>query len=165
MINRLVEAGYSFQHPAVLNDFDVEALLQIERDAFPIDYYNKEQLLEEYEKNPLLFIVSRDKTNTPVGYISGDIKGIIGSIVSIAVRKDLRSLGIGSCLNRLMVDYLESMGTQTLQVHTREDNQGSVRLFERFGFAITDRVEGYYRDGSPALVMKTLMSSTSEITG
>lgn len=154
MIDRLVEAGLSFQHPAVLNDLDVDRLLVIERNAFPIDFYNREQLLEEYLADPRMFIVARDREVMSVGYVSGDIKESIGSIVSVAVDPSLRGQGIGSCLTRLMMDHLTNCGVKLIEAHTREDNKGSIRLLGNFGFVIQNRVESYYRDGSSALLLR-----------
>lgn len=151
MIDHLCEVRYSFQHPANLSETDIEVLLAIEQDAFPIDFYNREQLLEEYQGDPWLFIVTRDKNNNPVGYVSGSIRDKIGDIVSIAVEKSLRGQGIGSCLTGLMIDYLRVRGAQRFEAHTRVDNMVSIRLFSKFGFVVVDRIEDYYRDRSPAL--------------
>ena len=152
MIDRLHEIGYSFQQPAVINDSDVETLLGIENEAFPTDSYNRDQLLEEYKKDPMLFIVARDVNKVPVGYVSAYIRDTTGCIVSIAVERNLRGSGIGSCLNSLMVDYLKSIGARLIKAHVKETNQGSIRFFERFGFVVVDRVEDYYQVGSSALI-------------
>lgn len=153
MIDRLHEIGYSFQQPAVINDSDIKTLLGIENEAFSTDSYNRDQLLEEYQKDPMLFIVARDANRVPVGYVSANIKDTTGRIVSIAVERSLRGLGIGNCLNGLMVDYLKSKGARLIKAHTRETNQGSIRFFERVGFVVVGRVENYYQVGSAALDM------------
>src|SRR5690348_9297608 len=104
---------FSFEHPAILKESDVDTLLVIEQEAFPIDCYNREQLLEEYEKDPMLFIVSRNRDQIPVGYVSGNLEEQVGTVVSLAVDRRVRKMGIGNRLCGLMIDYLIDSGVNS----------------------------------------------------
>jgi [ribosomal protein S18]-alanine N-acetyltransferase len=151
MIDCLREAGYTFEHPAHLNESDIDTLMVIEEEAFPVDHYTRAQLLEEYEQDPGLFIVARNRVCNPVGYVSGAIDTEVGIVMSVAVKRDVRGFGIGSGLVGLMTDYLKSKGAQRLEAYARVDNVVSALVLGRFGFVVVDRVEDYYKDNSPAL--------------
>lgn len=159
MIDRLREFGYSFEQPPNLDDSDIAALLIIERESFPIDYYTREQLLEEYEVNPWLFVVARDSNNNSIGYTSGNLRGETGELVSVAVERSLRGIGIGSSLTSLLIEYLEGRGAKNLEAHTRIDNEPSLRMLNRFGFTVVSQIDDYYRDNSPSLLLRRAVIS------
>jgi ribosomal protein S18 acetylase RimI-like enzyme len=72
------------------------------------------------------------------------------NIVSIAVHPDHRGLGMGEALVRHVLSTAEMRCCTHVKLHVREDNIAAQNLYLKTGFAVYDRVPGYY-DGLPSL--------------
>jgi len=68
-------------------------------------------------------------------------------ILTLAVRPNVRRLGIGACLVR------ESMKDYSVFLEVSVLNKGALRLYKRCGFSEVGRRASYYADGSGALVL------------
>jgi ribosomal-protein-alanine N-acetyltransferase len=91
-----------------------------------------------------------------VGFIVADVLREggeqLGHVKDIAVHPDRRGQGVGSTLLEAGLAAIEPDVTRsTLEV--RATNDRAKRLYQRFGFRVTERDPGYYRDGEDALVM------------
>jgi len=123
------------------------------------DYFY-ESLLEEL---PEAFVVA-EISGKIVGYImckmehgfSNFIKlGFVkkGHVVSIAVINEHRSKGFGSALVNESIKGVKIRQCSELYLEVRCSNNDAVRLYEKLGFSIIQRLKAYYRDGEDAYVM------------
>src|SRR3989344_6552453 len=85
---------------------DLPSLVKLEKAAFPVDYWVKEDFLEELELDPDCLMVIRDKGRV-IGYVHSEIRRVrgkngqiqrIGEIGSIAVDKNYRGKKLGEKL-------------------------------------------------------------------
>ena len=123
------------------------------------DYFY-ESLLEEL---PEAFIVA-EISGKMVGYIMCKIEhgfsnfkklGFVkkGHVVSVAVIDEHRRKGYGSVLVDEAVKGVKTIQGSELYLEVRCSNNDAVRLYEKLGFSIIQRLKAYYRDGEDAYVM------------
>jgi len=128
----------------LIRDFelkDLREILEIEKDSFPKTAYSAPVLL--YLSHYYRFLVYDD--GRILGYIAYDPKD--GHVISIAVRPESRRKGIGK---ELMSEMFKECKSSWLEV--RVSNENAQRFYERLGFQLNGRIDGYY-DGEDALVM------------
>ncbi|MEM2633527.1 MAG: ribosomal protein S18-alanine N-acetyltransferase, partial [Nitrososphaerota archaeon] len=89
-----------------------------------------------------------------VGYIIGIIEKNIGTIVSIAVKKDYRKKGIGKKLLDSIIEYFKSRNVSLVNLQVRIDNYEAISFYEKNGFKKVKVLKNYYSDGCDAFLME-----------
>ncbi|MEM2178692.1 MAG: ribosomal protein S18-alanine N-acetyltransferase [Candidatus Methanomethylicaceae archaeon] len=89
-----------------------------------------------------------------VGYIIGIIEKNIGTIVSIAVKKDYRKKGIGKKLLDSIIEYFKSRNVSLVNLQVRIDNYEAISFYEKNGFKKIKVLKNYYSDGCDAFLME-----------
>jgi len=141
---------------------DIIPVMEINLRTLPEHYsdYFYESLLEEL---PEAFIVA-EISGKIVGYIMCKIEhgfsnfkklGFVkkGHVVSIAVINEHRGKGFGSALVNESIEGVKIRQCSELYLEVRCSNNDAVRLYEKLGFSITQKLKAYYRDGEDAYVM------------
>ena len=147
---------------------DIIPVMEINLSTLPEHYsdYFYESLLEEL---PEAFIVA-EISGKIVGYIMCKIEhgfsnfkklGFVkkGHVVSIAVIDEHRRKGFGSVLVDEAVKGVKTIQGSELYLEVRCSNNDAVRLYEKLGFSIIQRLKAYYRDGEDAYVMAIYFTS------
>jgi [ribosomal protein S18]-alanine N-acetyltransferase len=75
-------------------------------------------------------------------------------LYSLAVDPAARGRGVGRLLMEAVLACARSRGAVEVGLEVRTDNEGAIALYRSLGFTGAGVVEGYYADGSPALVMR-----------
>ena len=141
---------------------DIIPVMEINLRTLPEHYsdYFYESLLEEL---PEAFVVA-EISGKIVGYIMCKMEhgfsnfrklGFVkkGHVVSIAVLDEHRRKGFGSVLVNEAVKGVKTIQCSELYLEVRCSNNDAVRLYEKLGFSITQKLKAYYRDGEDAYVM------------
>ena len=141
---------------------DIIPVMEINLRTLPEHYsdYFYESLLEEL---PEAFIVA-EISGKIVGYIMCKIEhgfsnfkklGFVkkGHVVSVAVIDEHRRKGFGSVLVDEAVKGVKTIQGSELYLEVRCSNNDAVKLYEKLGFSIIQRLKAYYRDGEDAYVM------------
>jgi len=141
---------------------DIIPVMEINLRTLPEHYsdYFYESLLEEL---PEAFVVA-EISGKIVGYIMCKMEhgfsnfkklGFVkkGHVVSIAVINEHRSKGFGSALVNESIEGVKIRQCSELYLEVRCSNNDAVRLYEKLGFSIIQRLKAYYRDGEDAYVM------------
>ena len=141
---------------------DIIPVIEINLRTLPEHYsdYFYESLLEEL---PEAFIVA-EISGKIVGYIMCKIEhgfsnfkklGFVkkGHVVSIAVIDEHRRKGFGSVLVDEAVKGMKTIQGSELYLEVRCSNNDAVKLYEKLGCSIIQRLKTYYRDGEDAYVM------------
>lgn len=129
----------------LLND-----VLEVEKECFPKRPYDAETFLYWYIIEPDGFLIAK-KNEEILGYIIASSQE--GEIISIAVKKAARNLGVGSILLKEAINYLFSKGMNEVKLHVRVSNKGAIEFYKRNGFEIVGRINNYYGD-EDAYLMK-----------
>jgi ribosomal-protein-alanine N-acetyltransferase len=141
---------------------DIISVMEINLRTLPEHYsdYFYESLLEEL---PEAFIVA-EISGKIIGYIMCKMEhgfsnfkklGFVkkGHVVSIAVINEHRRKGFGSALVDETIKGVKIKQCSELYLEVRCSNNDAVRLYEKLGFSIAQRLKAYYRDGEDAYVM------------
>ena len=141
---------------------DIIPVMEINLRTLPEHYsdYFYESLLEEL---PEAFIVA-EISGKIIGYIMCKIEhgfsnfkklGFVkkGHVVSVAVIDEHRRKGFGSVLADEAIKGVKIIQCSELYLEVRCSNNDAVRLYEKLGFSIIQRLKAYYRDGEDAYVM------------
>ncbi len=75
-------------------------------------------------------------------------------IMSIAVRRDMRMLGIGTEILRRSLEAAKGLGGKYVFLEVREHNEAAIGLYAKMGFSVVYKRRGYYTDTKEdALIM------------
>jgi len=141
---------------------DIIPVMEINLRTLPEHYsdYFYESLLEELPEA----LVVAEISGKIVGYIMCKMEhgfsnfkklGFVkkGHVVSIAVINEHRSKGFGSALVNESITGVKIRQCSELYLEVRCSNNDAVRLYEKLGFSIAQKLKSYYRDGEDAYVM------------
>jgi [ribosomal protein S18]-alanine N-acetyltransferase len=141
---------------------DIIPVMEINLKTLPEHYsdYFYESLLAEL---PEAFLVAEVERKL-VGYIMCKIEygfsnfkklGFVkkGHVVSVAVLLEHRKKGIGRALIEEAIAGVKLKKSDELYLEVRCSNTEAIRLYEKLGFVIKQRLKAYYRDGEDAYLM------------
>ncbi|MGB6785873.1 MAG: ribosomal protein S18-alanine N-acetyltransferase [Nitrosotalea sp.] len=141
---------------------DIIPVMEINLKTLPEHYsdYFYESLLAEL---PEAFLVAEAEQKL-VGYIMCKIEygfsnfkklGFVkkGHVVSIAVLPEHRQKGIGRALVEEAIVGVKLKKSDELYLEVRCSNNEAIKLYEKLGFIIKQRLKAYYRDGEDAYLM------------
>lgn len=141
---------------------DIIPVMEINLKTLPEHYsdYFYESLLAEL---PEAFLVAEVEKKL-VGYIMCKIEygfsnfkklGFVkkGHVVSVAVLPDYRQKGIGRALVEESIMGVKLKKSDELYLEVRCSNNEAIKLYEKLGFVIKQRLKAYYRDGEDAYLM------------
>ena len=76
-----------------------------------------------------------------------------GHVVSVAVLDEFRGDGIGSALVEEAFKGVNEKQCDEMYLEVRCSNTDAVRLYEKLGMSVLQRLKSYYRDGEDAYMM------------
>jgi [ribosomal protein S18]-alanine N-acetyltransferase len=77
-------------------------------------------------------------------------------IATIATHPQLRRRGIAEVLLRTAFDAAVNEGARLFYLEVRTSNLAAQRLYEKFGFEVTGRRKGYYKNNGEDAILMTL---------
>jgi len=141
---------------------DLIPVMEINLKTLPEHYsdYFYESLLAEM---PEAFLVAENHgkivgyimCKTEYGFSNFKKLGFVkkGHVVSIAVLEEYRKKGLGSAIVEEAIKGVKERRCDELYLEVRCSNNDAVRLYEKLGFFIKQRLKAYYRDGEDAFLM------------
>jgi len=141
---------------------DLISVMEINMKTLPEHYsdYFYESLLAEI---PEAFLVAEISgrvmgyimCKTEYGFSNFKKLGFVkkGHVVSVAVLSEYRGRGIGRTLVEEALNGVKLKKCDELYLEVRCSNNEAVRLYEKMGFIIKQRLKSYYRDGEDAYMM------------
>lgn len=134
---------------------DLDAVLAIEVDLFPIDAWSEElflgELAEVSNSRDLAVAVIDSQI---VGYASFRYVGKQGDVNTVAVSKTHQGKGIGAAL----MDWLESQATlrnvREIFLEVRSDNDAAMKMYSTRGYERIDVRRNYYGNTIDANIMR-----------
>jgi ribosomal protein S18 acetylase RimI-like enzyme len=97
-----------------------------------------------------------------MGAIIGFVFGVTvsrseGRILMLAVAQRYRGLGLGTELCKRFFQECSKRGLGIVSLEVRETNSVALHFYERLGFTITNRMEGYYSDKEAGLQLMAFL--------
>ena len=141
---------------------DLIPVMEINMKTLPEHYsdYFYESLLAELPESFLVSeingrIVGYIMCKTEYGFSNFKKLGFVkkGHVVSVAVLEEQRKKGIGRALIEEAIAGTKIKKADELYLEVRCSNNEAVRLYEKIGFIIKQRIKSYYRDGEDAYLM------------
>nr|WP_227467605.1 GNAT family N-acetyltransferase [Nocardioides lijunqiniae] len=126
----------------------------MESDALGADAWSEGLVREGVEGNlPTVHYVVADDDGL-AGYAVASVVADIAELQRIAVRGDRRRGGVATELLDAVVTLAADGGADRLLLEVRDTNAPALAFYAARGFVEVDRRPRYYRDGSPAVVMR-----------
>ncbi len=82
-------------------------------------------------------------------------------IVNIAVHPDYRKKGVGSKLMQFAIDLAKKLHKKEVYLEVRESNMIAQKMYKKFGFYISGRIEKYYTNGEDGLIMRKAINENT----
>ena len=141
---------------------DLIPVMEINMKTLPEHYsdYFYESLLAELPESFLVGevngrLVGYIMCKTEYGFSNFKKLGFVkkGHVVSVAVLEEQRKKGIGRSLIEEAIAGTKIKKADELYLEVRCSNNEAVRLYEKIGLIIKQRIKSYYRDGEDAYLM------------
>jgi ribosomal protein S18 acetylase RimI-like enzyme len=137
---------------------DLDAVCQIELKCFGDGHALPRIALTQYfdlfESAFALAEVSSEVVGFAVGGIAFGEGPRAGWLLDAAVLPNFQGRGVGQAICRYALDRLASAGIQKVRATVAPDNERSLSLLRRLGFAELGIVAGYFGPGQPRLLVE-----------
>ncbi len=135
---------------------DLDEILAIENSSFskpwPRDVFMRE--LQIPVSRNLVATLRKDLHNEIAGYVTYWVVAGELQVHKICVREDLRKSGVASSLMAEMIRLSCREGVGICSLEVGRSNEGAQRLYEKFGFEVTDiRPQYYAESGEDAMIL------------
>jgi ribosomal-protein-alanine N-acetyltransferase len=132
---------------------DLEEAYKIEVDVNPSPW-KYETFLSSFEVGHKGLICKKD--NLMIGFIIFSPISPEAHILSISVRNEMQSKGIGTLLLKSMLDQCKVMNYKKIFLEVRVSNEKAINFYEKFGFSKDAIRNNYYTDNSEDALLMSL---------
>jgi ribosomal-protein-alanine N-acetyltransferase len=132
---------------------DLEEAYKIELDVNPSPW-KYETFLSSFEVGHKGLICKQDKKI--IGFIIFSPITPEAHILSISVKKEMQSNGIGTLLLKSMLDQCKAMNYKKIFLEVRVTNIQAINFYEKFGFSKDAVRSNYYTDNSEDALLMSL---------
>jgi ribosomal-protein-alanine N-acetyltransferase len=147
---------------------DLDEILAIENSTFSMPW-SKDVFVRELQipiSRNLVARIQKDRCNEIAGYVTYWIIAGELQVHKICVREDLRKSGIASRLMTEMIKRSHHEGAALCSLEVGRSNEGAKRLYEKFGFEVTDIRPHYYAEsGEDAMILCADMKKCLQFIG
>lgn len=140
-----------------------EAILAIERASFPTPWTVR--AFEEEVRNPVSHLWVSTQEQQLEGYICFWVVAGEVHLMNVAVRPEIRRVGVGSLLLSKMIEAGISEGARCVWLEVRPSNRPALALYEKAGFREVGRRRRYYMDTGEDAVIMVLDLETRKMSG
>ncbi len=134
-----------------LNDLEEAYKIELEVNPSPWKY---ETFLSSFEVGHKGLICKND--NRMIGFIIFSPISPEAHILSISVRNEMQSKGIGTLLLKSMLDQCKVMNYKKIFLEVRVSNEKAINFYEKFGFSKDAIRNNYYTDNSEDALLMSL---------
>jgi ribosomal-protein-alanine N-acetyltransferase len=132
---------------------DLEEAYKIELDVNPSPW-KYETFLSSFEVGHKGLICKKD--NLMIGFIIFSPISPEAHVLSISVRNEMQSKGIGTLLLKSMLDQCKVMNYKKIFLEVRVSNEKAINFYEKFGFSKDAIRNNYYTDNSEDALLMSL---------
>lgn len=135
---------------------DIEAVAQIEAEAYGKHHWAKSSFYDEMSNNLAKYYCARTSEGELVGYAGTWHIIDEGHITTIAVKKAYLRNHIGEAIIHKILEDCYKANVKYLTLEVRVSNIPAIKLYEKYGFQSLGTRKGYYQDNNEdALIMWT----------
>jgi ribosomal-protein-alanine acetyltransferase len=132
---------------------DIDALARLEAESFASDTLSRRSFIGLVRSPSAAFFVAA-RGDRLIGYATVLLRrgAHAGRLYSIAVDAGEAGRGIGSRLLEAAENAARARKAGRLRLEVRADNAAAIRFYRRKGYRETGRRDGYYEDGTAAIL-------------
>lgn len=137
---------------------DLPQVMEIENLCF-LHPYKEKDLIYEINENPVSNVWVIEYSNKSlglkqiVGFVDYWVTFDSGTICQIGVHPDIQRSGIGTIMMEEVKKDAYAKRVKTLTLEVRESNIKAINFYQKHGFVISHKKEGYYSNGEDAIYM------------
>ncbi|OIR59164.1 MAG: N-terminal acetyltransferase ARD1 [Amphiamblys sp. WSBS2006] len=105
-----------------------------------------------------LSFVACDQRGSVVGYVLGRMDGETAYVVSIAVGREWRGVGLAQQLLVLCERGGLQRGAKDMRLNVRVSNEAALCLYRKHGYGVLETERAYYSDKEASYVMQKVFS-------
>jgi [ribosomal protein S18]-alanine N-acetyltransferase len=142
---------------------DLDAVIAIERAAYPTDAWSAEAMASQLE-NPNTCYLIAEEDGALVGYagLMAPRGAETAEVHTVTVTEDHRRRGIGRRMLVALLEEAAARGASEVFLEVRVDNPAAQDLYRSLGFETIGVRRGYYQpEGVDALVMRAQVPARS----
>jgi len=132
---------------------DVDAFYELDNLCFEEGIAYPKEVFSYYLKlkNFLCYVI--EEQNKIVAFIIANYQKSYAQIITIDVHPDYRRKGYGKRLMKLVEEELIKVNVKFIFLYVAENNNSAIKLYEKLGYEIHDKVPNYYKQNLDAYVM------------
>lgn len=135
--------------------WDVQAVLAIEEDLFPLDPWSGEMFWAELAQVPdSREVVVIENEGELAGYASLRVAGADGDVNTIAVAAQFQGKGFGRALMDWFIQRFSARNVEQAFLEVRSDHSRARALYSSYGFEDIDVRKDYYGNEVDAIIMR-----------
>lgn len=148
-----IEPGWIIR-PAELTDLD--QLVALEAATFSYSQIGRRSFRRLLKSSSAALHIALDGNQQLVGYalLLSRSNSRNWRLYSLATLASTRGTGLGKALLQNAMNYARAQGAGSISLEVKTDNLAAIRLYEKFDFAVTDVLAGYYDEGSDGYRMR-----------
>ena len=135
-----------------LNDLEEAYKIELEVNTSPWKY---ETFLSSFEVGHKGLICKHD--SKIIGFVIFSPVNPEAHILSISVRTEMQSKGIGTLLLEGMLEQCKAMNYKKIFLEVRVGNTQAINFYEKFGFSKDAIRDNYYKDNSEDALLMSLL--------
>jgi len=135
---------------------DLDEIFNLESNTFKKDAFFKNSILNLIINNTFFFkMINNDNSNEIVGFIIviQDQEYRV-NLINLLISKQYQNKGYGSHLLKYTLNKIKEMNNiEVIVLNVNSKNKVAIRLYQKFGFRIVQKIENYYRQKKNAYLM------------
>lgn len=133
---------------------DIPAVKIVDELSFSDDSYPTFVLRQFVDISSKYFLLAKNN-NEVIGYVIGNLikESNIGWVLSLGVHPKARGKNIGSTLTKALIDLIDESNCDGIYLTVHPNNVSAVRIYEKLGFKVIEKVSNYYLDNGDRLLM------------
>jgi len=135
---------------------DLDIIFRLESNTFKKDAFFKNSILNLIINNTFFFkLINDDNSNEIVGFIIviQDQEYRV-NLINLLISKRYQNKGYGSHLLKYTLNKIKEMNNiEVIVLNVNSKNKVAIRLYQKFGFRIVQKIENYYRQKKNAYLM------------
>lgn len=133
---------------------DFDRLYQIDHEAFTEEIAYSHLELQYYLRSRKCRTLVAEDGGEIVGFVTGCSEARkLGHIITIDVTPHRQRQQVGSRLLAEIEAWLWQKGAEAIYLETAVDDDGARGFYDKHGYFVLERIEGYYHDTLDAFVM------------
>ncbi len=135
--------------------YDLNSVFQLELNLFQPENYPYFFIRQAFDAMPETFLVAEIKDRL-AGYTLGTLQAGREEawILSLAVSKERRRIGIGTRLIDKLLNSFKEKGAKSAMLHVAPTNRTAINLYSKKGFIEVQREADYFGKNQERLIMK-----------